>query len=263
VIERQGARIGYEVTGSGPTVVLGHSLLCDGRMWEGVVPELLRAHRVVNVDFRGHRRSRAPAPFTLEELADDWLAILDAEGIERAALCGLSMGGMTAMRLALAHPTRVAALVLVDSNAEPERPRQRLQYRLMAEIVRAFGHVAPLYRVVERILFGATARREQPELCRREIERVREKDPAELYHAVRAVIGRASIERDLGAVRCPTLVLVGSEDVATPPERSARIARAVPGATLREIPRAGHLSALEEPDAVARAITEFLAAVPW
>src|SRR5689334_9659767 len=101
ILERGGARILYEVSGDGPPLLLGHSLLGDSLMWELVAPELARTLRVINVNARAHGGSTAPSPFTLEDLADDWLAILDREKIDKAVLCGLSMGGMTAMRLAL------------------------------------------------------------------------------------------------------------------------------------------------------------------
>src|SRR5438552_10226026 len=96
---RDGATVHYEITGQGPPILLGHSLLCDTEMWRGVVPRLAAGHRVINVEARGRRRSTALRAFTLEDLAADWLAILDQEQIDRAWLVGLSMGGMTAMRI--------------------------------------------------------------------------------------------------------------------------------------------------------------------
>src|SRR5262245_8096981 len=125
ILERQGARIVYEISGEGPPLLLGHSLLCDTLMWELVAPELAKHWRVININARGHGGSTAPSPFSLEDLADDWIAILDQERIERAVLCGLSMGGMTAMRLALAAPERVRALILLDTSADPELVQKR------------------------------------------------------------------------------------------------------------------------------------------
>lgn len=259
-LERDGARIAYDVQGDGPPVLLGHSLLCDGRMWEAVVPTLARRHRVINIDARGHRGSSTSRPFTFDDLVGDWLAIMDREKIDRAALCGLSMGGMTAMRLALVAPERVTALGLLDTSPDPELLRKKVQYRAMAEILRRFGHVRLLYGPIEKVMFGRTTRRERPALVARERERIREHQPAQLYEAVRAVIGRGTIFGRLGEIRCPTLILCGEEDAATPPWRSRRLVEGVPGATLKLVPRAGHLSAIEAPEIVARELADFLGA---
>jgi len=267
-LERAGARIGYEVAGEGPAVVLGHSLLCDGRMWDAVAPVLARRYRVINIDARGHRASTwpgspgspgSPGPFTLDDLAEDWRAILDAERVDRAALCGLSMGGMTAMRLALAAPERVAALALLDTSADAEAAVKRLQYRLLAEIFKAFGNLAgPLEAPLRRIMFGVSTRADKPGVVARELGRMREQDARQIYHATRAVFDRPSIFGRLGAIRCPTLVMVGEEDVATPPDRARRIAGAIPGARLEVIPRAGHLTTVEQPEAVTAILLAFL-----
>ena len=130
-IERQNATVAYDVVGSGPPIVLGHSLFCTRSMWRGVVPRLQDSYRVINVELRGHGDSTAEGPFTLADLVDDWLAILDQEGIEQAVLCGLSTGGMTAMRVAGRAPDRVAGLALLDTNAAPETQFNRLQYGML------------------------------------------------------------------------------------------------------------------------------------
>ncbi len=263
VLERGGERIFYEVSGDGPPVVLGHSLLCDGRMWDGVVPSLARTHRVVNVDFRGHRHSSGRVPFSLEDLADDWLAIMDAEKIDRAALVGLSMGGMVSMRLALRAPDRVAAMVILDSAAAPESLRKKIEYGVMAETFRRIGPLDPLIARALKILFGKTAQRARPELLEREAARTKEQDPLGIYHATHAVVRRRSIEKELAAIKAPTLVIAGTEDTATTPERNEQIAAGIPGTALILLPHVGHLSAVEAPEQVAREIEGHLGRCGW
>jgi pimeloyl-ACP methyl ester carboxylesterase len=261
-LERDGARIAYDVSGpeGAPAVLLGHSLLCNRRMWDRVVPALAERYRVVNIEARGHGDSTAPAPFTLDDLAADWLAILDAEKLPRATLCGLSMGGMTAMRVALRAPDRVHALAILDSSADRELPTwRRWEYRGLAEIIRTLGHVDPIYKIARNKLLGATSRKEQPDLGPRVIGWIKSHNPPDLYHVVRAVFDRPSIHARIGAIRCPTLVLCGEEDVSTPLRRSERIAAAIPGAKLRLLPRTGHLSALESPAQVLAELEPFLA----
>jgi len=262
-LERDGARIHYEISGSGPAVVLGHSFLCDTHMWAAVAPALAERYRVINVDFRGHGGSTAPSPHTLEDLADDWRATLDREGIARAALVGLSMGGMTAMRLALSTPDRVAGLGLLDTSADPEPPTKRVQYRFMAGLERRFGHIAIIDAIVPRIMMSATTRRTRRDLYDREAARLKKVDVNALYWTSRAVFDRVSIVSRLAEIRCPTLVMVGAEDVATTPAKSRRLAAGIRGARLVELPGAGHLSALETPDAVVRELQAFLPTCAW
>jgi 3-oxoadipate enol-lactonase len=262
-LQRGGASIHYEVSGDGPAVVLGHSLLCDTEMWRGVAPRLAEAHRVINVEARGHRRSTAPGPFTLEDLAADWLAILDQEGIDRAFLVGLSMGGMTAMRLALRAPARTAGMVLIDSNGDLEERARRARYGAMAAIYRRFGLVGPLARWVGRIMLGDTTLRRRPEVLDELRATVARHDRSQIPHAMRAVFRRGPILDRLTAIACPTLVVVGGEDRATPVVKSQHLAAAIPGARLEVVPGVGHLSALEDPPAIASRVIGFLAEHAW
>lgn len=262
-IERDDARVAYDVEGEGPPVLLGHSLLCDSRMWDPVLPWLRPGRRLLSVDFRGHRGSTSTRPFSMDDLADDWLAVLDREGIERAFLCGLSMGGMTAMRVALRAPDRVAGLILLDTSAGPQPFGDRLRFRLMAEVLRLFGFRSFLFPAVNAAMFGRTTLRERPEVAAAQMQRTREHDPRQLYRAVRAVIERDDILADLARITAPTLVLVGEEDAATPPPNARHIAATIPGAVLETIPRSGHLATLEAPDATGPRIATFLGAHGW
>lgn len=264
-IERDGARVHYDVDGptggDGPAIVLGHALMGDASMWRGVVPALARRRRVINVEVRGHHRSTAPRRFTLEDLAADWLAILDAERIDRAVLCGLSMGGMTATRLALAAPDRVAGLVLIDSSGDREPARVRARNWLLASIIRLVGVAAPLERKLAALMLGASSRARDPGLVAALHEIVARHGRAGLARAMRAVNARGPILDRLAAITAPTLVLVGEEDVATPVDKSARLAAAIPGARMERLPALGHLSPLEDPAAVIARIEPFLASL--
>jgi 3-oxoadipate enol-lactonase len=262
-ILHDGATIYYEKSGQGPAIVLGHSLLCDTDMWRGVAPRLAERHTVINVEVRGHRRSTAPAPFTLEDLGGDWLAILDREGIDRAFLVGLSMGGMTAMRLALRAPERIAGMVLIDSNADVEERGKRAQYAVMVAIYRRFGLIRPIARRSAHIMLGRTSLKERPALIDELAATVARHPREQVVRAIQAVFGRPDLVPRLGGITCPTLVLVGAEDVATPPRKSERIQAAIPGARLEVIDGVGHLSALEDPGAVATRVLAFLAEQRW
>ena len=108
-IERDCLKIHFEDLGSGPPVVLGHSFLCSGEMWSPQVPKLAERHRVINIDERGHGHSgKLSEPFDLYDMVDDVLAVLDHLGIKNAVWAGLSIGGMVALRAALAFPDHAA-----------------------------------------------------------------------------------------------------------------------------------------------------------
>ena len=120
IAENRGQQIFFEDVGSGTPLVLGHSFLCSGAMWRGQVQALADRCRIVNIDLRGHGRSGpAHQPFSLYDAVGDVIAVLDLLGIGRAVWCGLSIGGMVAMRAALTHPDRVAALILLFSILVP------------------------------------------------------------------------------------------------------------------------------------------------
>ncbi len=251
--------------GEGEPVVLWHSLLCDGGMWRLVEPALAERYRVISIDGPGHGRS-APihAPFTLEDCADAAVEVLDALEVDRAHWVGLSWGGMTGMRLALAHPERVRSLSLLDTSAAPEVLRKVPSYLVMTAIARRFGAIGFLIDRIERIMFHpqtlASARAEVVTPFR---EHLAAMDPASTGHCVDAVIlKRGELRDQLWRIDSPTLVVVGDRDIATPLPRAREIAEKIPGARLEIVAGAGHLSALEQPARIAELLLDHLASAP-
>lgn len=252
-VERHGA--------TGPWALLWPSLLCDGWMWRHQVADLARDHRLLVVHPPGHGCSpAAPGPLTIEACAEAVPQVLDARGVARAALIGLSWGGMTAMRVAAAAPGRVSALALVDTSARAEAWGKRLRYRLMLAVYRRFGLVRPLERPILAAMLGATTRRTQPALGPALLERLRGWEPAGVARAVEAVvIRRRDVRAQLPQIACPTLVVVGAEDQATGVGAARELAALIPGARLEVIARAGHLTALEAPAVLTALLREHLA----
>jgi 3-oxoadipate enol-lactonase len=218
---------------------------------------------VINIDARGHRRSTAPGAFSLEELARDWLAVMDHERIDRAALVGLSMGAMTALRVALAAPARVAGMVLLDTSAAPEDRWRRLQYTLLALIYRRVGLIGPVEKQVLPLMFGRATLARRPEVARRFSARVRDHDRRQLMRAIEAVTWRGDLTGRLGEIGCPVLVAVGEADLATPPARSRRLHQGIAGSRLELIAGAGHLAAVEQPERVTELILAHLETCAW
>jgi len=260
-VQTGGVTVGYEVHGpdDGPVLLLGHGLLFDHRMWAALVPALAQEHRLLVVDVRGHGRSSVAGAFRMEDLAADWLAILDAEGVERATLVGLSMGGMTALRFALMSPGRVQALALLDTSAQPEAVWRQLKYGSLIRIWKRLGTNRIISFLVGQVLFGGTTRKRNPSLVARELAQIFAKRAEDLEPAIAAVVGRGDVSDRLDTIMRPTLVVVGAEDAACPPSCSRLIAKRILGAQLVELPGCGHMSTLEAPAAVLAALSPFLA----
>lgn len=257
-ITRDGITLYYEVSGSGAPIVLTHSFLGDGSLFKFQVAALERTHRVINVDLRGHGRSGASeSPYTVYDLVDDVVAVLDHEKVESAIWMGLSIGGFLALRAALIHPERVSALVLIDTDAGPESPWNRLKYTAMKGWLKAFG---PRFIVpaVMPIMFGRTTLRSRTELCTQYYQRFLNIRVKSTCAGIDAIIRRDDCVARLSDIGVPALVVVGEEDKTLPLWKSRRIVDGIHGAELVRIPEAGHLSAIENPAPVTEAVTRFL-----
>lgn len=258
---RDGISLYYEVSGLGPPIVLIHGFLCDGSLFTHQVAVLERTHRVINIDLRGHGRSGpSESPYTLYDLVDDVVAILDAEGVATAIWMGLSIGGFISLRAALTRPERVRALVLIDTDAGPETAWNKLKYATMKGVLQTMGvrYVVP---AVMPIMFGKTTRRSRPELTGDYYQRLQNLRVKSICPGVDAIIRRDDIVGRLSEIKVPTLVIVGEEDKTLPLWKSRRIVNGIPDAEFALIPQAGHVSAIENPAPVTDAVTRFLSKV--
>lgn len=261
-IARHATRIHYEVAGEGPSIVLMHSFLCDATMWRHQVEPLTNAGwRVISIDMRGHGQSGPSLqPFSVYDLADDVVAVLDDVAAREAVWCGLSIGGMMSLRAALRHPDRVRALVLADSDGGAEQPITKAKYVAMGAIQRAVGP-KPLFAAVDKLFFSPTTRRDRPDLVDTLHLRFEANHRPSISTGIQALIQRDDVLPLLASVDLPALVVVGSEDEALPPERSERLAKALPNAEFVNIEGAGHLSCLERPEDFNGALLAFLDAL--
>lgn len=259
VVQNQGLEIFFEDSGAGPPVVLGHSFLCSGRMWREQVPALGAKFRVINPDLRGHGRSaHVTRPFSLYDALSDVIAVLDQLSIERATWCGLSIGGMVALRAALTRPDRVAGLILLDTDAGPETGLRKLKYRAMGAGAGVVG-LRPFLPSIARLMFGATTRRQNLTLVSEWKRQFASLHVPSVLRCLEALMHRDSLLGRLDQIGVPALVLVGEEDRSLPPSLSRRIHDRLRDSTFALIPAAGHLSSLERPAQVTDAILGFLA----
>jgi pimeloyl-ACP methyl ester carboxylesterase len=265
-LTRADATIAYADTGApegrpdAPTVVLGHGLLFGGWMFRHQVEVLRASYRCVTVDWRGHGDSPATAGgYDMDTLAEDATALVEHLDVGPVHWVGLSMGGMVGMRVAARRPDLVRSLVLLDTSADRETPRARVEDAVLAVVYRFVG-IGPVRGQVEKVMFGAPFRA-SPEghaVVDEWVSRLAASDRAGIARAVRGVLTRPAVASELVRIEAPTLVVTGEHDRPTPPGRGRRIAAAVAGARFELLPGAGHSSTLERPEAVTALLRDFL-----
>jgi len=254
-----GGELAYAVSGDGPALLLLHAFPLGLFMWDAQAAALAATHRVVRFDARGFGGSDSNhGPLTMERIADDAAALLDHLGVSRAVVGGCSMGGYAALAFVRRHPQRLAGLVLQDTRAGADSEDARAGRAALAAKVLAEGASAAEAAFLPKLL-GEATKREQPALVAHLRERILATPPQAIADALHGLAARMDSRPTLAEVRVPTLVLVGAEDVLTPPAESEAMAAAIPGARLEVVPRAGHLANLERPDAVNAALAAFLA----
>ena len=229
-------------------VLLVPGLLCTPRLYLEQIPALWRFGPVAVAD---HTRDDS-----MNHMARRILSLAPP----RFALIGLSMGGYVAFEILRQAPDRVVKLALLDTTARADMPEQTEQRERQIQMAQS-GR----FDAIAELLFPrfVAVSRHGDRVLRETVRSMAEETGAEAFvRQQSAIMRRADSRPALASIRCPTLVLVGEQDVLTPPDRAAEIATAVPDARQVVVPDCGHLSALEQPGAVTRELVEFLEAVP-
>ena len=267
LLQLDGARVNITDTGAppgrpdAPVVVLGHGLLFSTTMWRHQVEALRATYRCVAVDWRG-QGATPPAPaYDMDSLYADLVGVIEHLDVGPVHYAGLSMGGFVGLRLAARRPDLVRSLTLIDTSAGPEDPEKVSRYRLLATVY-GFVGLRPLRGQVAPIMFSRAflatdAGKDVLATWTRELGR---QDRRGTKGAIRGVTDRLSVLDEIGAITAATLVIVGGGDVATPVAKAEVIAATIPGARLDVLPGVGHVSALEDPDAITERLLPFLAA---
>lgn len=252
----QGVRLYYRMDGpqDAPPVLFSNSLGTDLRMWEPQLPAFAERFRVIRYDSRGHGRSDAPTgPYTLDLLGRDLLALLDGLEIERAHVCGLSLGGMVAQWLAIHHPARVGRLVLANTAA---RIGTEASWNTRLQAVRAGGMGAIRDVVVERFL-SPHFRRAHPGVTTW-ITSMLEAIPPQGYVATCEALRDADLRPLVGRIQAPSLVLGGALDQSTPPAQAQELHAAIAHSRLLILDESAHLSNVEQAVAFNASVVGFL-----
>jgi YbgC/YbaW family acyl-CoA thioester hydrolase len=257
-----GVTLAVEVQGQGPAVLFIHGYPLDRTVWRFQL-EKLEGYRRIAPDLRGMGESDAPdLGYSLATYADDLVALLDTLGVDQAVVCGLSMGGYVAFELMRRFRSRIRGLILIDTRADADSAEARKAREVAAMTARERGAPAIAQEMTGRLWAQASAQR-IPSLVAEINSRMGRTPVAGIVGALMAMRDRPDSLPLLHALKgIPTLILVGDEDQITPIDRAAAMAHAVEDAILREVPGAGHLSPLEQPEFTNRSLAEFLQRLP-
>jgi pimeloyl-ACP methyl ester carboxylesterase len=273
-VERKQIRLGsrtlsYLATGPFPNervVVFLHAFPLNAAMWEPQLRTIPEGWAALAPDFRGFGASTpdgaaaARDAASLEDYADDVVALLDALGVSRAALCGCSMGGYAAFAALRRAPGRMSGLLLADTRATPDSEMARASRAAMLELLERKGPAAVAAEMRPRLV-GPTTIAGRPAVLAAIDSLAGRASARGIGFAVARMRNRPDATAELAAFRGPVCVVVGEEDTLTPPAEAASMAALAPGAEFVTIPRAGHLANLESPDAFNAAMHAWLAAV--
>ena len=242
-----------------PALVFSNSLGTDFRIWDEVAARLAGDFRIVLYDKRGHGLSEAPpAPYAIDDHVGDLAALLDHLGIARAAVVGLSVGGLIAQGLAAARPDLVAALVLIGTAPKLGTAET---WNARIETVAAKGIAALADDILPRWFTAAFRSPDNPAFAGYRAMLTR--SPAEGYAGTCAALRDADLTASTRALRLPALCLVGDQDGSTPPDLVRATAALIAGAELEVIAGAGHIPCVEQPAATAALIGDFLRRTGW
>ena len=250
-----GVELAYRDEGQGPPLLLIHAFPLSSAMWEDQLDGLATRMRVIAPDMRGFgATARGTGMMSLDQAADDLVALLDHLKLERVTLAGLSMGGYMSFALLRRYRDRVERLILADTRAGADSDEAKQGREKNAQLAEAEGAGAIADQMLPKLL-SANATDE----VRDEVRKiVKANDRAGVAAALRAMAARPDSTPLLATIDVPTLIIVGSEDALTPPSESQAMHAAIAGSRLVEIPGAGHISNVEAPDAFNAAVEEFM-----
>ncbi len=257
-IQANGISVNYKVDGpeGAPVVTMSHSLAANLDMWEPQVAALSDRYRVVRYDSRGHGGTDAPdGPYTLDMLADDARAFLQALNIERSHFVGLSMGGMLGQNLALRHPEMFLSLSLCDTSAKMP-PDAVANWDARIGVARDKGMGALVDGTIER-WFTAPFRDANAHVVDPVREMIRT-TPVAGFNGCCDALKTLDLIDEISAIDLPTLIIVGAQDQGTPVAASEAIDQRIAGSKLVVLDDAAHFSNLQQPDAFNAALGGFI-----
>jgi pimeloyl-ACP methyl ester carboxylesterase len=252
-----GIRMAYTDQGQGPALLFVHGFPLSRGTWSRQVQAFSATHRVIAPDLRGLGETEATdGPTAMTRFAEDVHALVQHLGLGPVTLAGHSMGGYIALAFAKAYPQALAGLVLVGTKAGADTPEAATARRALAARVQAEGTSVVVDAMAPKML---AADNTDPVLAAAVRGYMKLATPTGVVGALLGMAERPDMGPSAGQIRTRTLVVTGTGDVIMPPAESEALAKAIPGAQLELIPGAGHLVALEAPEAFNAVLKVWLA----
>ena len=259
---KSGAKLGYVDVGDGIPIILIHGLFLDHTAFTEQIDCFKDRNRIIAIDIHGHGTSSVlDRPISLDEMAADYLDLVQQLGINQAIWGGVSLGGMTSLRIAIRHPEAVIGLLLLNTNAAHGAAKKvpSLDGLNAPLTMRFLWHTKFLkQKVLEAGLFGQTTLATHPELTQHWVDRMQPIQGISMKHAVEAVLSAESILDLLSAIDIPTIIGAGKEDTALPIAASQQINQRIRNSKLIEIEKCGHSSSIEQPKIVSQLLSELI-----
>lgn len=253
----------YTENGSGPAIVLIHAATLDVGSWRQHLDDLGRDHRVIAYDMRGHGKTANPGGvYDAATLADDLAAFVDALGLDRPVVCGLSLGGMVAQTFASRHPEKLSALIVAGAPVASEYTKADLfQAAVFPKIMIAPARLVGYERIKRGLVWiqkkmhgdeaaGGFSAADLPPMT-----------TVDFARAVGAMTSFHQVDVDLSRIAVPTLVLFGENEPPFIRRHAGHLAQRVAGAQLRAVPDAGHASSLDQPELFCQYVRDFVASL--
>jgi len=250
------AQLVYEITGSGPDVVLLHPFPLHHHFWDGVLEQLATRYRVFLPDLRAHGNSEAgEGPVTMQKLADDLDRLCCEFEVTRAIFLGVSIGGYTLFEFWRRHRERVRALVLANTRAAAETPEGRSSRLAIADKVLQEGTSGFIDELITKLV-SPTTQTNRPDIVDLARAMARKMSPADVAAVQRGMAERPDSISTLATINVPTLVIAGEDD-SVPLAELELMHQRIPGSQLRVIAKAGHYAAMERPSEFGRLLRTF------
>jgi len=244
-----------------PPLLMIHGFPYSSSMWRNQVEALGRSHHCVAYDIRGLGKSEVgDGQYTMESLADDLFAVMDALRLDQPVACGLSMGGYTVLRAAEREPERFRGLILCDTRSEADTDAARIR---RAELIKAInaGDMESFAAGMAAATFTPDAANRIPDIYQAALQEIESQPPLGVKGCLLAMASRTDTTAFLARIRVPVLLIVGEKDGLTPVVEMQAMQQRIAGSRLEVVPNAGHMAPLENPGAVTQAIEDFLGSI--
>lgn len=258
-IDVKGVRFRVADEGEGPVILFVHGFPLNHTMWQAQIAEFSKTHRVIAPDLRGFGGTDgALYSVSMEQFADDLADLLEALPVRvPVTFCGLSMGGYIGWQFVQRHPARVSKLIICDSRAAADSPEAAANRLKMADIVLKEGPEPVAWAMMPK-LFAQCSTEQCPQIVASVRQMVMTSNPVAIAAAHRGMAVRPDVTAWLPSLKLPTLIICGEHDAISPTAEMKNVSEQIPGAQYVQIPTAGHMSPMEQPEQVNAAIRQFV-----